>query len=114
MNNHQDGLSLWQYIVSTLKTVPQDIQTVRHDGSGGIWFYGTTHNNAIVIDRAKEKQPSSSINAPRFITEAEFTELYPLYYQWKADRITRVQVAQISQNSSYIFALIYQFENSMR
>jgi len=104
--------SLWRTIISELTVAPQDMQTILQDGSGGIWIHASADGDTVIINRAKSSTPSSQLMYPRIITRSEFAKLHPLFSQWRNGEISRVKITQVSQNSSYIFALINRFSNS--
>lgn len=55
---------------------------------------------------------SSSMSAPRRISKGEFVKVYAIWSDYRAGRIGRRSVAAISQNSSYIFAILKRYDDS--
>jgi len=102
--------NLWKHIVSELSKA-KDIQTVRRKTAGGIWFSAHSESGSVVIiNEAKIKKPSAKLNCLRAIDEREFSEVYPHYQPWKKGKIQRQSMRDLSQNTSYILALINRFE----
>ena len=101
---------LWQRIIYTLSQSPCEIQLISQNRKKGKWISVCTNNNNILIDRAKHNTPSSSITHSRAISKNEFNKLYPLFFQWQDRRISREEAKGGSMNSSYIFALINEFD----
>jgi len=88
---------------------------VLQDGSAGeVWVHASVSNDTIEINRSSEKRPSSKITTPRKISKEEFLELYPFYYKWREGTVSREFIRDsMSQNSSYIFALIHEFDDNV-
>ncbi|MFA5675604.1 MAG: DUF6884 domain-containing protein [Christensenellales bacterium] len=103
---------LWQSIICTLGQSPRELQTISQSGKRGKWVSIRADKNNIFIDRAWQNTPSSSITHKRTISKSEFIKLYPLFYQWRERRISREEAKGGSMNSSYIFALINEFDVS--
>ena len=115
MPDNQNVEALWQNILSTLNKSPQDIRTVLQDGSAGkVWIHASASNNTVKIDKANEKMPSSTLRAPYHISQTEFIELYPIYHKWRAGTVSREYIRDnMSRKSSYIFALIHKFDDTV-
>ena len=109
MNNEFEAVSLWQSLLIELKRNPQEIHTTKKCGDVGIWISVEAGNDTVIVNRAKQNSPSSSISEPRSITKSEFVKLYPNYFKWRKGEMTRNQAKGGSMNSSYIFALISKF-----
>ena len=109
MNNEAEANSLWQNILTELKLNPQEIHTTKKCGDIGIWISVEADNDTVIINRAKQNSPSSSISEPRNITKSESLKLYPNYFKWREGKMSRAQARGGSMNSSYIFALISKF-----
>ena len=112
MKNGTDANALWSIIASSLHKQPRDIQTIKQDGSGGLWFSAEVVDDTLYIDNTRQRTPSSKLASNRAISREEFMRVYPLYYSWKTGSVSRVQVTKSTQNSSYIFAIIHNFEDS--
>ena len=96
---------LWRNIINKIIQSPNEIQTISQIGIKGKWICIN-----IFIDGAKNNTPSSSTALIRTISKNEFAKLYPLFYQWRSKNITRKEAKGGSMNSSYIFALINEFD----
>lgn len=103
----------WQNIVCKLTQSPNEIQTIKQNGIKGKWIKVSTDNNNVFVDKAKNNTPSSTIDIVRTISKKEFVKLYPLYYKWRKKSITREEAKGGSMNSSYIFALINEFDGKI-
>jgi len=102
--------NLWKRIVSELSKT-KDIQTVRHKTAGRVWFSAHSESGSVVIiNEAKTKKPSSKLKCLRAIDEREFSKVYPHYKPWREGKISRKSMSELSQNTSYILALINHFE----
>jgi len=108
----EDAVLLWQKLLLTLSDLPQEVKTVSKTGSTaeGKWFYVNAVGDALHVDEAKTKIPSSKLANTRVITKVEFMALYPNYYKWRTGVMSREQAKGNSLNSSYIFALINKFD----
>ena len=102
---------LWKNILIELTNFPQDVQTIRQNGSFGLWFFAQSQDGFVYVSNAKHNTPSSSLKVPVQISQEEFVKVYPYFSQWKNDIISRQDVAAITQKSSYIFAIVYKFCN---
>lgn len=108
MNDDQTAHKLWNKIISTLLDNPEELVTIKQDGTKGIWFLASVNNGDLYINNAKINKPSSNLAAERRITEAEFLRTYPYYFRWRnyENGIRQEAISLASQNTSYIFALI--------
>lgn len=102
---------LWYKITDRLGQGSYDLQTVMLNGRKNKWLTASALNNCIIINRSENGTPSIRLNAPRIIAKDEFISLYPNYYGWRNGSLTRTEANEGSQNSSYIFALINEFDN---
>jgi hypothetical protein len=109
MNTNQNAHDFWTRMVSVLERTPLEIQTVRLNGTDGLWFLASVRNNSIKINRAVNHQPSVDITAEWSLSEAEFIEIFPYYDGWKKGEIPRNEIRDLSNKTSYIFALIEYF-----
>jgi hypothetical protein len=100
-----DDLPSWEVICQQFENT-KDIRTVTQDGRYNIWISVETGHNELIVGPAKNNQPSSKMS-PRAIGKSEFDELAPYYKQWREGKVSRVKIADISQKSSYIFAIIH-------
>lgn len=112
VNPHENGAAetLWQKIMDTLSQAPDEIQLVKQNGEKGKWISVCTDNHNIIIGRASYNAPSTEISKSRAINKNEFNKLYPLFFRWKNRSISREEAKGGSMNSSYIFALISEFD----
>ena len=101
--------NLWKRIISELSKA-MEIPTIRRNATKERWFSACSMNNTIVINGSKVNKPSSKLKCARKINEKEFIEVYPHYQPWKDGKESRVFMRELSQNTSYILALINHFE----
>ena len=112
MKTEADAKALWDKILTTISSSPQEVCTIDSKGSNseGKWFKVETDNNNLRIYEAEKHKPSSDLAVSRPVYEKEFISLYQNYYKWRAGTMPRTKAKGNSKNSSYIFALINQFE----
>jgi hypothetical protein len=67
-------------------------------------------DDTLYVDEAKEHRPSSTLAVTRSISKSEFIKLYPNYFKWRDGSMPREQAKGGSMNSSYVFALIHEFD----
>jgi hypothetical protein len=111
MTEEEKANALWARIVSVLGKGPKEFETVRLNGGNGVWFLVSVEDNVIFVRNAAEHRPSARIAGTRFISEDEFTRVYPFYEKWRTGRCKRYEIRDVSMNTSYIFALIAHFNN---
>ena len=92
----------WTDMIGALSS-PIELQT----GKQKKWFRASTENEHIVINVAVDNLPSCDLAAPRSIREKEYMRIIPYYLRWKnGEHGVRKLALNISQNTTYIFALI--------
>lgn len=101
---------LWSKIINSLSQSSHELQTIRQSGTKGKWFSASAVGDVIEIRQAIHNKPSTAITLPRLINKNEFVSIYPNYYPWRKGIMSRVEASGSSQNSSYIFALINEFD----
>ncbi|NLC40623.1 MAG: hypothetical protein GX763_06880, partial [Clostridiaceae bacterium] len=102
--------ALWQKITNSLSQAPYDLQTIMLSGRKNKWFTANAFDNSIIISQCLNRTPSMKIKFPRIVNKGEFVTLYPNYYKWRNGSITRAEANEYSHHSSFIFALINEFE----
>jgi hypothetical protein len=105
----------WSEIVSFLERQEghsYEFQTVKLNGEGGLWFLAALDGGSIVVNPAREHEPSSDVKVNRPITGDKFTEAYPFYEKWITGVIKRSEIIGGRYNLSYIFALIAYFRDN--
>jgi hypothetical protein len=104
--------NLWKRIVSELSKA-KEIPTVRRRTAESVWFSAYSIDDNIIITESKIRKPTSKLNCPRKIDEREFSEVYPYYQPWIKGKILRKSMSGLSLNTSYILALINNFEKEV-
>jgi hypothetical protein len=61
--NQQDAKNLWAKIIRYLKSQSCEIQTIKLNGTLGLWFLAAFENNSIRIDNAAAHTPQTQISA---------------------------------------------------
>jgi hypothetical protein len=97
--------NLWENIVFELSKITE-IQTMGR----GLWFSAYSKYDSIYINNSQINIPSIELSDPRKINETEFSKVYPYYQPWRKGKIKRESMSELSQNTSYILALINHFE----
>ncbi|MDR0875131.1 MAG: GIY-YIG nuclease family protein [Clostridiales Family XIII bacterium] len=102
-----DAVILWDKICSDLSSA-KDICTISKKGRCGIWFSAQRYDGGLLISNAEHKhnEPCSKLRVKRTLFKEEFIKTASYYKPWRNDRVSRQEVADVSQNSSYIFGLI--------
>jgi len=108
MEQIYDLNDIWSFITSKLKNI--EIQTKKLNKEIGLWFSVNIIDENIIISKSIKNKPSSKIKNIRNITKNEFCNIYPYYQEWKNNKISRAKIRNISQNTSYIFAIINYYE----
>ena len=97
--------SMWERICDQISEMGEEFQTTT-----GLWFLASSGFNIVIINKAVEHEPSCRIVMERIIPKEEFLNVYPYYEPWiKGKPGIRQEARDISQNTSYIFALIEYF-----
>ena len=104
--------NLWKRIVSELSKA-KDIPTLRLKTTKAIYFSAHSESGRVVISKSKIKQPSSTLKKPIKISEEKFSEIYPYYQPWKKGEIQRQSMQDLPRITSYILALINNFEKEV-
>jgi hypothetical protein len=107
---HNDTKTLWAKITQCLQLTPCEIQTVRLNGSPGIWFSAEMEGYEICIDNARRHRPPANLTQRRYISEAEFVQFAAYYDGWRNGQYQRSDIRNSGENTSYIFALINHFD----
>jgi len=98
--------NLWERICSQLSETGDELQTTT-----GLWFSTLSASDIIIVGKAIKHKPSCRIAMERVISREEFLNVYPYYESWiKGIPGIRQEARDISQNTSYIFALIKEYE----
>jgi hypothetical protein len=106
---HNDLKTVWAKITRCLQSALCEIQTVRLNGSPGIWFSAEMKGDGIRINNARMHRPSSNLTQSRYISEAEFMQFAAYYDGWCNGQYQRSDIRKFGKNTSYIFALINHF-----
>ncbi len=81
-------------------------------GWGAARGYTTMRFKVAAIDRGSVTIDSKTVSTPRTIGQGEFEKLHANWDDYCAHRIERQAITQISQNSSYIFAIFRWIKDS--
>jgi hypothetical protein len=81
-------------------------------GWGAVRGYTATRFKVTGIDRGSVTIDSKTVSSPRTIGKGDFGKLHAIWDDYCAHRIERQAITQISQNSSYIFAIFRWIEDS--
>jgi len=52
----------------------------------------------------------AGIRGTRSVSRTEFEKLYPLWERYKGGHVSRAQIGDVSQNTTYVFSLLHWFE----
>lgn len=97
-----NGEELWNTVISRISSTGEELQTKR-----GFWFRVLSKDGKLYVDKAIQKSPSSNITQQRPISKKDFLFVFPYYERWvRGETGIRQEVAQKSQNTSYIFTII--------
>jgi len=102
---------IWNNIIAQLSDSSEEIATVPRNSREPLWFSASIENGNLYINNATNHRPSTSLSIKRKISKSDFEKVYPYYFRL-ADGETNLvkEVAAISMNSAYIYALIAKFE----
>ena len=81
-------------------------------GWGKARGYTDLRFRVIDLDAGSVTIDSATVSAPRRISRGEFEKLFALWDRYCAGQISRQEVTPISQNSSYIFAILRWYGGS--
>jgi hypothetical protein len=98
--------NIWETIINDIKSNPRDLCSIPQGKRTPIWFYVYTDGLDIIVMPGKEHIPASRIKEPRYISEKELLDLYPIYLRRKMGENVSTDAQQISLNSTYIYSLI--------
>lgn len=100
-----NGEELWNIVISRILSTEKELQTKR-----GFWFRVISKGGKLYVDKAVQNSPSSKITKQRPISKKDFIFVFSYYERWvRGEAGIREEVAQKSQNTSYIFAIINHF-----
>ena len=101
---------IWDNIIKKIDNRTVDIQTKKLNGEMGVWFSVNVFNDSIIIGKSIINSPSSKLKNQRIISKNEFLNVYQYYSNWKNNEIKRTFLKNLSQNTSYIFAIIHFYD----
>lgn len=97
----------WEDLMGQI-SAPIEVPTITKHGEPRLWFRVEPAGSGVSISAAREHSPASKA-APRLILKTEYERLAPMYPRWRSGAADRVEIAQVSQNSSYLFGLMHHF-----
>lgn len=101
----------WNNMIARLNDSPEEIATVPRNSREPLWFCASIENGNLYIYNAAHHRPSTSLTKKRRITKSDFEKVYSYYFRLANGESNLVkEVAAISMNSAYIYALIARFE----
>ena len=98
------SLAAFETFWAELRSTLQPNAEIR--GWGAARGYTAMRFRVTDVERAAVTVASSTMSAPRRVSKGEFAKLYRLWDDYCAGRVSRAAVTAISQNSSYIFAIL--------
>jgi hypothetical protein len=101
---------IWDNIIKKIDNRTVEIQTKKLNGEMGVWFSVNVFNDSIIIGKSIINSPSSKLKNQRIISKNEFLNVYQYYSNWKNNEIKRTFLKNLSQNTSYIFAIIHFYD----
>lgn len=105
----------WKMIIDQLQGVPAEIATVPSNKKEPLWFTASIDKGNLYIQSAINHKPSSMISKRRKISRKDFETVYSYYHRWaNGETYLKREAIRISQNTSYIFALIAHFNKGSR
>lgn len=100
----------WDSVITYLKSNPGDFKTVPRINRSPLWFHAMIEGQRILVDNARQNEPSSRIAVPRSIRFNDFELVHSYYKRWESGEVgIRDEVRRQSRNTAYIFALIKYF-----
>lgn len=96
----------WLKIISCLKGKTIEFPTVPTTNRTPVWFSASTDGEIILINAAKNKQPSSKITVNRRLKYKTFEKVYPYYLRRSKGEAVSTEVAKITVNQVYYYSLI--------
>jgi hypothetical protein len=101
--------------MNTFQTVWNDIQSILKRGveiSGWSREKGTTELRFQIVDVSNSAiiVGSPSMSDDRRISRGEFEKVYRRWEDYLSGRVTRAEMRDLSQNTSYIFPIIHAIE----
>ncbi|MCM3768758.1 hypothetical protein [Neobacillus niacini] len=98
---------LWSNLLKQAQEAEFEIHTIPQNQRTRLWFQVEVQGNYLVISKAKRNSPSARLSMERKISYKDFEFVFRYYERWlKGEPGVRQEVAQKSQNTAYIFALI--------
>jgi hypothetical protein len=98
---------LWKKIIDDLREKPRDLQTIPINKREGVWFSAHIHIDGvnIVIDSARNKEPSSKLTGKRIIGRDEFDIMHPIYLRRKNGEKVSKEATALTRNQVYIYSI---------
>jgi hypothetical protein len=113
MEINEDVLcNIWKMLYKLTKNCSIDVETVRLDGRRGKWFSARCDGNNIIIQNSTTNNPATELSQPRYISKEEFIRIGLSYERWRARTMPRSSIRNLSENTSYIFAIIEKFKRN--
>jgi mRNA-degrading endonuclease RelE of RelBE toxin-antitoxin system len=103
------SLSSFQSLWADLRTALKPGTEIR--GWGATRGFTSMRFEVADLDAGSITVSSPTMSAPRRVSKGEFAKLYVLWNDYSAGRVDRQAVTPISQNSSYIFAILRWHED---
>lgn len=101
-----DAVEMWNRIIERAKTNSFEVHTVPLNKKTPLWFQISTDGNSIIVNPARDNEPSSTFKMPRIIKLREFKRIFPYYdLRLKGTSVSQ-ETANQSVNTVYIYGLI--------
>jgi hypothetical protein len=96
----------WNIIINKIKDSRIELSTVPKVNKTPLWFSATTDGDRIFISEAVVNRPSSRLSMQRKLKYSTFEKIYPLYLRRENGEQVSKEVASITVNSVYYYAVI--------
>lgn len=99
-------LDAWKSIMNHLEGKTLELPTVPKTKKIPVWFSASTNGKVIIINEAKDHQPSSKISTPRILNYKTFEKVFPLYLRREKGEAVSAEVTRVTVDQVYYFSLI--------
>lgn len=99
----------WQSVLYSFKENPRDVHTVPTDKRKPLWFHVSVKNDYLIVNKAKDKQPSSQIKQERKLEQKEFAPMLDLYFKRQEGISVSSKATEITYHQVYWYGIFAEF-----